>query len=94
MDHDLLVECADWIAAQMEEEGFLVDAGLVQLVLEKERTAPARIPAVAHAEAAAHLVALLAADGIRGVPDAIDERLVRIVLEWEDDFLALAGRPR
>ena len=32
--------------------------------------------------------------GIQGAPDPIDRRLVLGVLQWEDDFLALAGRPR
>ena len=94
MEHELLVECADWIAEQMSEEGYLIDAELIQLVLEKERTAAARVPAVSHGEAAAGLVAELAADGVQGIPDSVDARLVRVVLEWEDEFLALAGRPR
>jgi len=33
-------------------------------------------------------------DGISGAPDPIDRRLVLGVLQWEDDFLALAGRSR
>ncbi len=94
MDHELLVECADWIAEQMAEEGFMIDAGLIQLALEKERDSSISIPSITHADAAAQLVAELAADGVQGVPEAVDERLIRMVLEWEDEFLALAGRPR
>ena len=94
MDQDLLVECADWIAEQMAEEGFLIDADLIQVTLEKERESAIDIPAVTHHEAAALLVAELAADGVQGVPEAVDERLILMVLEWEDEFLALAGRPR
>ena len=94
MEKNLLVECADWIAEQMAEEGFLIDAGLVQVALEKERASAIDIPTVTHAEAATRLVAELAADGVQGVPEAVDARLIRIVLEWEDEFLALAGRPR
>lgn len=94
MERELLVECADWIAEQMADEGYLVDGGLVELILQREAAATVRIPAVSHEEAARLLVAGLAADGVQGAPDAVDDRLVRAVLEWEDEFLALAGRPR
>lgn len=94
MEQELLEECADWIAGQMEEEGYLIDAGLVQLILEREGESPQRIPTVTHAQAAAQLVERLTADGVQGVPNAVDERLIQIVLEWEDEFLSLAGRPR
>ena len=94
MEHELLVECADWIAAQLEEEGYWVDAGLIQLILEKEQHAPVRIPSVPHRQAADHLATALAADGVQGVPDAVDASLITIILQWEDEFLALAGRPR
>ncbi|MBI2760538.1 MAG: hypothetical protein HYX51_03825 [Chloroflexi bacterium] len=94
MDQDLLIECADWIAEQMSEEGYMIDAGLIQLILEKERSVPIVIPDVPHGEAATLLVAELAADGVQGVPEAVNERLVVAVLEWEDDFLAFAGKAR
>jgi hypothetical protein len=94
LEPELLTECADWIAEQMAEEGYLIDAGLIELIIERELASPARIPAVSHAEMAAQLLDILAADGVQGVPEAIDARLVRLVLEWEDEFLALAGRPR
>lgn len=94
LEEELLVECADWIAEQMAEEGYLIDGGLVQLILEKEQAAPAHIPTITHEQAARRLVEELAAAGVQGAPDAVDERLVRAVLEWEDDFLSLAGRSR
>lgn len=94
MDQELLTECADWIAEQMGEEGFMVAAELVELILQKESATPAGKPAASHDETAGRLVAELLADGVQSAPNAIDERLVRMVLEWEDEFLALAGRPR
>jgi hypothetical protein len=94
VDRELLLECADWIAEQMLDEGHLIDGALVQIIIEKELAAPWRLPAISHAAAAAYLVAALEADGIAGMPDAVSARLVQTVLEWEDEFLALAGRPR
>jgi hypothetical protein len=90
----LLSECADWVAAQMEEEGFLVDPGLVELILEQEREGSLGALPSSHVEAAPRLLELLTAAGVRGVPEAVNERLIIAVLEWEDEFLALAGRPR
>lgn len=94
MTPELLEECADWIAAQLEEESVYVDGGLVQLMLEKEWAEPERIPAITHEQAADRIIERLAEQGIHGTPDPIDRRLVTGVLQWEDDFLALAGRPR
>jgi hypothetical protein len=91
---ELMEECADWIAAQMEEESMYVDAGLVQLMLEQEWAEQQRIPAITHEQAADRIIERLADKGIQGAPDPIDRRLVTGVLQWEDDFLALAGRPR
>jgi hypothetical protein len=87
-------ECADWIAAQLEEESMYVDAGLVQLMLEKEWDEQQRIPAITHEQAAERIIGRLAEQGIHGAPDPIDSRLVVGVLQWEDEFLALAGKPR
>ena len=94
MEPELMTECADWIAEQMEEDGMMVDAGLIEIVLETEQRVPIRIPQASHPQAAAAVAVQLAADGVRGAPDAIDERLVLAILEWEDEFLAFAGRPR
>ncbi|MFN8556147.1 MAG: hypothetical protein U0531_01935 [Dehalococcoidia bacterium] len=94
MEPELLQECAGWIAEQMAEEGYLIDPYLVELILEKERATPVRIPAIDHTTAATQLVADLAADGVEGVPDVVDARLIRQVLEWEDEFLSFAGRTR
>lgn len=94
MEQELLVECADWIAEQMNDEGFMIDADLIQLVLEHERDSGIVIPKTPHPQAAEQLVQRLAAAGVQGAPDTIDARLVLMILQWEDDFLGFAGRPR
>lgn len=94
MEPELITECADWIAEQMSEEGYLIDAGLIELVLQKERLQAQRIPAITHQQAAADIVAMLAEDGIQGIPDSINDRLLVTILEWEDEFLSFAGRSR
>jgi hypothetical protein len=87
-------ECADWIAAQLEEESMWVDAGLIQMMLEHEWAEEERIPQISHDEAADRILRRLEDAGVQGVPDQIDRRLVVGVLQWEDDFLAFAGRGR
>ncbi|MHB8573983.1 MAG: hypothetical protein ACYDCQ_01500 [Dehalococcoidia bacterium] len=88
----LLDECAEWVAAQLEEENIFVDPGLVSLIMEVERQVG---PPKSASEAQAGAVeARLIEQGIRGVPDSINARLIYAVLQWEDEFMALAGRPR
>lgn len=94
MEPELMTECADWIAEQMSEEGYLIDAELIELVLQKERLNPRCIPAISHQQAAAAVLELLAGDGIQGIPDSINDRLIVTILEWEDEFLSFAGRSR
>ena len=94
MEPELIEECADWIAAQLEEESMWVDAGLIQMMLEHEWAADERIPQISHDEAADRILRRLEDAGVQGVPDQIDRRLVVGVLQWEDDFLAFAGRNR
>lgn len=91
---DLIEECADWIAEQLAEENMLVDAGLVQLMIEHEWADDERIPQISPEEAADRIIRRLTDAGVQGAPDVIDRRLVLTVLGWEDDFLALAGRTR
>jgi len=93
LDRQLWDECAGWIAAQLEEENVLIDPGLVALILEIEHD-EAGGDRAASPEVARAIEAALSARGIAGVPDAIDARLIYAVLEWEDEFLGLAGRPR
>ena len=92
----LMGECADWISGMLEEEdGALVDAGLVFIILEREWALRSDDPTpLPHATMAARLAERLESDGIQGVPDVISPELIVGVLSWEDEFLALAGRPR
>ena len=94
MTPELMEECADWIAAQLEEESTFVDAGLIQLILEHEWADDARIPAITHQQAAERILERLVAAGIQSAPNAISGWLIVGILQWEDDFLALAGRNR
>ena len=94
MTPELMEECADWISAQLEEESMFIDPGLVHLMLEHEWAEEERIPAITHDQAADRILQRLEEAGIQGAPDPIDRRLVLGVLQWEDDFLSLAGRTR
>jgi hypothetical protein len=94
LDPALLEECAGWIAAQMEEEGYLIDPGLVQLILEHEHGDSGPTPASLHAETARRVITALEDAGIHGIPETVNDRLVLTVFDWEDEFLSLAGRPR
>jgi hypothetical protein len=88
----LLNECAEWVAEQLEEENTFIDPGLVSLMMEVERrVGPPRAANQGIAEA---IEALLVEEGVQGIPDTINAKLVLAVLQWEDEFMALAGRPR
>jgi hypothetical protein len=91
-DQSLLDECADWVAAQLEEENIFIDPALVTLVMEVERRlGPTRSASQATAQA---IEGRMQEDGIKGIPDSINAALIYAVLQWEDEFMALAGRPR
>jgi hypothetical protein len=64
------------------------------MMLEHEWAEEERIPQISHDEAADRILRRLEDAGVQGVPDQIDRRLVVGVLQWEDDFLAFAGRGR
>ncbi len=88
----LLEECADWVAAQLEEENIFIDPALVTLVMDLERRlGPPKSASTATGQA---IEALMLEDGIKGIPDSINAGLIYAVLQWEDEFMALAGRPR
>ncbi len=94
-DEELMEEASGWISEMLEEEGSYLDPGLVFRILEEEWALLAEHPvAVQHPAMAQRLVEVLEAAGVQGVPAAITPRLVEGVLTWEDEFLALAGRPR
>lgn len=89
---ELFTECAEWVWEQLEEEGYHLAGELVELILETERELGIQAKPV---EEIARLVEEeFRMRGISGAPYAIDAQLIRVVLEWEDEFLGLAGIPR
>lgn len=91
LEGELLEECAGWVAEQMGEEGYVYDAGLVEVVLELERELGLQALPQGPQAAAARLSAELGERGIRGVPNDIDEQGLVVLLDWEDQFLSFAG---
>ncbi len=88
----LFTECAEWVWEQLQEEGIQLQGELVELILVTERelgihTAPLDV-------IAATLVEEFERRGISTRPYPVDARVVRAVLEWEDDFLGFANIPR
>ena len=88
----LFTECAEWVWEQLQEEGFQVQGELIELILETERELG--IQAQPLDTIAAALAEEFERRGVVARPYGIDARLIRIVLEWEDDFLGFAGIPR
>ena len=88
----LLDECAEWVAMQLEEENVFVDPGLVSLVMEIERSLGS--PRSANQATAIAVEHVLAERGVQAAPSSVDAALVFSVLQWEDEFMALAGRAR
>ncbi|GIW17350.1 hypothetical protein [Tepidiforma sp.] len=88
----LFTECAEWVWEQLQDEGIQLQGELIELILETERelglhTAPLDVIASALAEE-------FDRRGIVARPYPVDARVIRAVLEWEDDFLGFAGIPR
>jgi nucleoside-triphosphatase THEP1 len=88
----LFTECAEWVWEQLQEEGFQVQGELIELILETERELG--IQAQPLDTIAAALAEEFERRGVVARPYGIDARLIRVVLEWEDDFLGFAGIPR
>ena len=92
LEGELFTECAGWIWEQLGEEGFHLSGELVELILETEREL------AIHTRPLAEIAQLLSDEfqirGISTAPYALDVPLIRAVLEWEDEFLGLAGVPR
>ncbi|MGI8925364.1 MAG: hypothetical protein ACR2HN_01805 [Tepidiformaceae bacterium] len=92
LSDELLEECAGWVWEQLQEEGFLLAGELVELILVTERELGvegrdlATIARVVDEE--------FRLRGVAGNPYPIDANLIREVLQWEDEFLGLAGMPR
>lgn len=106
----LLDEAAEWIAAQMAEEGVMVGGGLVDVLLALEWDAlEAGHDAAPRSAMVETICERLNADGVRVGPlpppnaapntagppgEPVPPSIVEHVLSWEDDFLALAGISR
>jgi hypothetical protein len=89
----LFTECAEWIWEQLqEEEGMYVAGELIELILTTERELGA------HAESLDRIVTVVADEfrmrGVGGSPLPVDRQMIRAILEWEDEFLGLAGITR
>ena len=89
----LFTECAEWIWEQLqEEEGIYLAGELVELILTTERELGA------HAQALDRIVTVVDDEfrmrGVGGSPSPVDRTVIRAVLEWEDEFLGLAGITR
>lgn len=89
---ELFTECAEWVWEQLGEEGFHLSGELVELILQTERELNV------HTRPLAEIAQVLADEfqmrGISTSPYSLDAPLIRTVLEWEDEFLGLAGIPR
>ncbi|MDZ7728339.1 MAG: hypothetical protein U5Q44_09200 [Dehalococcoidia bacterium] len=76
----------------MQEDGMFLSGELVELVLQTERDLG--IHHLPLDSIAKKLEADFAERGIGANPAPIDARLIRVILDWEDDFLGFAGIPR
>lgn len=88
----LLEECAGWVWEQLQEEGYLLAGELIELILVTERELG--VQGLALDDIARILDDEFRLRGINGNPYPIDQPLIRVALEWEDEFLGLAGISR
>lgn len=89
---ELFDECSEWVWEQLQEEGYHLAGELIDLIFITERELGVHlqpVPAIATAVATE-----LERRGIAGNPAPIGAPLIQAVLEWEDEFLGLAGIPR
>jgi len=98
LEEPLASECANWVAEQLSEEfGGFIAAEVIDAVLEFEveiRLAHAD-PQMDHATMAGHLLDRLHEEGAPTHERwGVTTPLLIEVLHWEDEFRALAGRPR
>ena len=102
----LVSEAAGWIAEQLAEEGVMVSADLVELLLEFEWDGlEGGVAADNRADLVAAVCERASANGVQvgpspemlqenDAPPRVEEvppKLVEQILSWEDDFLGLAG---
>lgn len=98
MEPELRSEAADWIAEQlMLEFGGFISPELIEGMLEiEQRLRDERAdPLIDHQTM--HSLIFVHMTEVEGVPTGfagMNPQLVLEVLHWEDEFLALAGRPR
>jgi len=89
---ELLTECAEWVWEQLQEGGVYLAGEVVDLILAVERELG--LQSSAPAESAPRIEQELLNRGIAGNPNPIGANIIRTVLEWEDEFLGLAGIAR
>lgn len=88
----LLEECAEWIWEQLQEDGIMMAGELIELVLQVERElgiqgkTPEQIAPVVNDEFKVRKT--------QGIPENFDTDFIRLVLEWEDEWLGFAGITR
>lgn len=92
LEGELLTECAGWIWEQMQEEGYMLAGELVELVLVTERELGIHTQELD--TIAAKLETEFQERGIGGNPAPFEAPIIRVILEWEEDFLGFAGIAR
>ena len=98
LDGQLAHEGADWIAEMVSDdlESF-IPSELCDLVMETEERLreEAGDPAIDHRTMATRLMAIFEAEpDVPTQEGAISEGLLLEILQWEDEFRAMAGQPR
>ena len=97
LDEELLRECADWIAEQLNEMwGGMLAAELIDLVLEEEAKLREEHndAEMDHHTMSERLLPELQKAGVRVDRGVVTQQLAEEILQWEDDFLGLAGQAR
>lgn len=92
LEGDLLVECAEWIWEQLQEDGHYMAGELIEEILKAERELGVQAQPLERIAGAVE--SYLAERGIGAQPQPIEAQVIRVVLEWEDEFLGFAGIPR
>ena len=98
LDRRLAQEGADWIAEMVSDDlASFIPSELCDLVMETEKRVREESGdhAIDHQTMAARLMAIFEADpDVPTQQGAVSEGLLREILQWEDEFLAMAGQPR
>ncbi len=97
LDKNIAQEGADWIAEMVSEDlGGFVPSELVDLIMEfevkiRDESGDQELD---HQSMVMKLVPLLEEDGVPMKDGAVTPYLIAEILHWEDEFFAMAGRPR